>query len=324
MRTAESFATEVAQTFGVRPRRHGREWRAPCPVHEADGGRHNPSLACWDRAPGVVRFKCMTGCDKAAVRAELRRRGVQVPGQGGMSAEQQLAAAKAKEAGRVAALQKARDSFRESGDVKVDDPVDRYLKGRGIDLGALSGMSTIRTAVCPIHGGPALLGLIVDLTSLTPNGLLHRLLEVPAPAPRATGIMTLSLNEDGTPRLVDDKKFRSIAGTQKGFGVPFGVPGPRLVVAEGVETMLSAMILLDVPFGVAVLSAGNMPFLAVPEWVEKVTVAMDNDAPGRAAAQALREALDACGVPSGAMGWEGPDGWDANDELMKRRVDAAA
>lgn len=318
MRTAETFAREVAETFGVRPRRHGREWRVPCALHEADGKGHNPSLAIWDRAPGVVRWKCMTGCPRDAVRAALKARGVVVPGQGGATAEQQLAAARAKEEGRVQALLKARDAYQTSTDVKAGDPVDRYLKGRGIDLATIPGMSSIRTAVCPVHGGPALLGMIVDLTSLPPNALLHRLLEVPAPAKRATGIMTLSLNEDGTPRLIDGKKFRSIAGTQKGFGVPFGVPGPHLVVAEGVETMLSAMILLEVPFGVAVLSASNMATLAVPEWVEEVIIAEDCDDPGRAAADATLRAMEPF-FRVRIEGWRGPDGWDANDELMKRK-----
>jgi hypothetical protein len=308
VKTAQELAQSITTVMGGAPRRHGREWRVFCPVHEADGGGHRPSLGIWDKAPGVVRWKCMTGCPRDAVREALKAKGVALPGQGGVSAAQQLAAAQANETRRQEALVKAYEALAAAEEIEHDDPVAKYLTGRRLGLWWRGARFRLYNAPDPIFAGaPSMLGPIVDLTTARDE------------RPRVTGIMTLSLTPEGAPRLQEGKKLRSIAGTQKGFGVALGNPGRELVVAEGVESCLAAMELLGVGFGVATLSASNMPFLAVPPWVSKVTVAMDNDAPGRAAAAALRQSLDACGMPSAAMGWEGPDGWDANDELMKRR-----
>jgi hypothetical protein len=84
--------------------------------------------------------------------------------------------------------------------------------------------------------------------------------------------------------------------------------------------MLAGMELLDVSFGVAVLSASNMPFLAVPEWVSEVTIAADNDRPGIEAAWQLKGELIPFEIDAQVEMWGASgSGWDAADELMKRR-----
>lgn len=306
--TAEELATRLASTYEATPRRVGQEYRVFCPVHEADGGDHKPSLAIWDRGNNRVAWKCMTGCDKSAVRAGIVARGVSLPSAGPQTTEQMMANAAANERRRLESLTKAWEAYNTSFDVKAGDVVDTYLRSRAIDITKIPSMGTIRCS----PDTNTMVGLIVDLTTLTDA------------TPKAKGVMTLALNADGTPwKDPEGRKLRSIAGTQKGFGVPFGVPGPHLVVAEGVESMLAAMILLNIPFGVATLSAANMPPLAIPEWVRRVTIAQDQDAPGIAAGYALRDTLNLCGVPARARNWgagEGvPEGWDANDQLMKNQ-----
>lgn len=315
--TAEEFAEQVAATFNTRPRRHGRELRVPCSLHEADGGVHRPSMAVWDKGGGRFAFRCLTGCSQAALKDALKARGVAVPRNGPRTTEQQLAAAKANEERRVGSLQRAKASLLAAEHIQVDDPVDAYLQSRGISIHGRNDFLTVLKAPDPeiVTTGLAgerfaLLGLICDLSTLRQKPI------------RSTGIMTLSLNNDGTPRLVDGKKFRSIVGTQAGFGVPFGKIGPHMVVAEGLETAISALELLGGDFCVATLSASNMPNLAIPEWVRKVTIVEDNDGAGVAAAAALEKSVEEF-FEVETVRYGGPDdmgtGFDANDELMRRK-----
>lgn len=230
-----------------------------------------------------------------------------------MSAAAQLAARQATEAKRREQLTRAVECLESAHLVSHTSPTGLYLRSRAIDPVWFNVYGSVFAPKIldgrdPVHDGPAMLGTILDLTTLKQE------------KPRLTGVMSLSLNDDGTPRLgPDGKKFRSISGTMTGFGVPFGAPGPHLLVAEGVETMLSGMILLNIPFGVAVLNAPNMANLCIPEWVRKVTIAADNDEPGWNAARALMRVADGFGLRTEISSWgkEG-SGWDANDALLEK------
>ena len=69
-------AKQLARALGnSSTRREGAEWRTLCPVHEADGGAHNPSLSIGDRN-GALVWTCRVGCDKGAVTAAIRERGL--------------------------------------------------------------------------------------------------------------------------------------------------------------------------------------------------------------------------------------------------------
>jgi hypothetical protein len=67
--TAESIAR------GLKARRSGSNWMAFCPLHEADGRGHNPSLGITER-DGRVLVRCYGGCDQRAVIQALRDRGL--------------------------------------------------------------------------------------------------------------------------------------------------------------------------------------------------------------------------------------------------------
>lgn len=51
----------LAQVTGHTPQRSGHEYRACCPVHEADGQSHTPSLSVREGDRGIL-FKCHAGC----------------------------------------------------------------------------------------------------------------------------------------------------------------------------------------------------------------------------------------------------------------------
>lgn len=251
----------------------------------------------------------MTGCPQKQVRLALQAKGIPVGRGEPLTTEQQLDARRRSEQRRAEALRAAQRALQEAQYPAATSPVGLYLQSRGLPLSATppNTFDTILETRDPqFPGGVAMLGVICDLTTLA------------APPVRSVGMATLSLNHDGTPRLVGGRKFRSIVGTQKGFGVPYGKIGPHMVVAEGIESAISALELLQADLAVAVLSASNMEFLAVPEWVRELSIAADADDPGAQAARRLADNLRGL-FRVRVRSWVGPPGFDANDELMRRR-----
>jgi hypothetical protein len=88
------------------------------------------------------------------------------------------------------------------------------------------------------------------------------------------------LEWDGSDR--DRAEGRKTVGVLKGGGVWIGTPKPDewCVVGEGLETVLSAMILLKVQCGVACLGT-NFKDLVLPSSVRRILIAVDNDERGR-------------------------------------------
>lgn len=79
---------------------------------------------------------------------------------------------------------------------------------------------------------------------------------------------------------------RMTLGDVRGAAVRLYPAAPHLVVAEGIESALAAAELLGLPAWAAT-SAGNLAdAMALPAEVREVTIAADNDAPGRRAARA--------------------------------------
>ncbi len=251
----------------------------------------------------------MTGCDQRAVTAALRARGIAIPNRGQLTTEQQLAIARDDEARRIEGLRKSQQMLGEASFLDGDDAASLYLKGRGIDTVGCNNFKTIMVAPdFNLPPGKCLLGVICDLTTLHEKPI------------RSVGVSMLSLTDTGEAKLVGGRKFRSIVGTPRGFGVPYGRLGPHMVVAEGIESAISALQLIEgADFAVATLSAANMPHVAIPSWVRSVTIAADNDKPGLDAATALRISLRDL-MPCDIRGWPGSEGFDANDELMRRRA----
>lgn len=56
-------AIDALHRLGCKPKQQGESWTACCPIHEADGGSHTPSLTLkrGDKQPVIV--KCHAGCD---------------------------------------------------------------------------------------------------------------------------------------------------------------------------------------------------------------------------------------------------------------------
>lgn len=80
---------------------------------------------------------------------------------------------------------------------------------------------------------------------------------------------------------------RATFGSFAGGAIRLHPAAPEMVVAEGLETLAAAVVLLGLP-GWAAVSCGNLGAnMALPTGVRRVTIAADPDAPGqRAAARA--------------------------------------
>jgi hypothetical protein len=80
-----------------------------------------------------------------------------------------------------------------------------------------------------------------------------------------------------------ERDERRTVGVCQGGAVWFGTvtPETELVVGEGIETTLSAMILWGAKAGAATLGTAGMRSLVLPEAARRVVIAADNDAPIR-------------------------------------------
>ena len=63
----------IAKTLGG-ARRNGAGWTCYCPVHEADGRRHNPSFSVSLGRNGRNVYKCFSGCSQADILRAIRQR----------------------------------------------------------------------------------------------------------------------------------------------------------------------------------------------------------------------------------------------------------
>jgi phage/plasmid primase-like uncharacterized protein len=99
---------------------------------------------------------------------------------------------------------------------------------------------------------------------------------------------------------------RRVIGKLMGGAVRLREPTDQLAIGEGIETMLSASQALDLPAWAA-LTADNLSLFDPPQGVNRLVVAVDNDAAGYAAYAKLKMrlgiAVEAAQPPNGADDW---------------------
>jgi hypothetical protein len=112
---------------------------------------------------------------------------------------------------------------------------------------------------------------------------------------------------------------RKTQGVLKGGAVWLGSPKPdeEFVVAEGLETVMSAMLLLNIRCGAAVLGP-NLSGLVLPRKARRVRIAADNDETGRGASTHAQEVWLAQGL-NVRVSFPPQEGEDFNDELKRVR-----
>ena len=158
-------------------------------------------------------------------------------------------------------------------------------------------------------------------------GLLHKpsglrlpalIAAVQGPDGRVAGVHRLFLRADGRGNApVTQNKM--MLGRIAGGAVRLAPAGPRLGIAEGIETGLSAQELYPGLPVWAVLSVSNMGAVALPETVREVVLLLDGDAPGSPADNAAgKAALELMKRGLKVKTIRPPEGKDFNDLLREK------
>jgi hypothetical protein len=106
---------------------------------------------------------------------------------------------------------------------------------------------------------------------------------------------------------------KMMLGPCRGGAVRLGEAGEVLMVGEGIETCLAAMLATNLPAWAA-LSTSGLRGLELPPAVREVIILADGDAPGQAAAQASAQRCIREGRRARIA--RPPQGFDFNDLLL--------
>jgi hypothetical protein len=275
-------------------RRAGNGWTARCPAHDD----RSPSLSIRN-ANGKVLVCCHAGCDQERVIAALQTRGLWT------------------ENGRYSLLRAARlnpiERNPDQDDAKRTEIalaiwqsakppqrtlVETYLASRGMHLLPPDALRFHAGLKHPSGGiWPAMAALVTSGADGTPLAI-HR---------------TFLARDGGGKAPVDPQKM--MLGPCRGGAVRLAEPGDVLMVGEGIETCLAAMLANGHPAWAA-LSTSGLRGLDLPKAVRDVIVLADGDKAGEAAARdcAVRWKRGGRRVRIARP----PQGMDFNDMLLSR------
>jgi len=241
-------ASEIAARHGLK--REGREWRGQCP---ACGYKTGLTLS---ESGGRPLWWCASCRDQVAVGKALLGDAVPARAEGAPEPERR---------------QDRRAAVRALVDLARPSPIiPNYWASRGGRHGLPPAAPLLYLPNAKHRGGkrlPCMLALLHDLAGELVA--VHRTFL----APGGTGKAAV-------------EPVRMTLGDVRGAAVRLYPAAPHIVVAEGIESALAAAELLGLPAWAAT-SAGNLAdAMALPPEVRTVTIAADNDAPGRQAARA--------------------------------------
>ncbi|MCL4486335.1 MAG: toprim domain-containing protein [Nitrospirae bacterium] len=190
----------------------------------------------------------------------------------------------------------------ESGDVSPGDPVDRYLRNRGITLPEWPQDLRFHSRL-PYREDGALLGHYPAMLAVVRDSGGH-----------PVGFHRTYLTSDGQKASVPiPKKLTPLLGPSN--AIQLAPHGAVLAVAEGVETAFSFGILSGLPVW-SILSSGGIERFCPPAGVKKIVIGADHDKPGIKAAQVLVDRLSGQNVEVKAI-FPDISGQDWNDVLRE-------
>jgi putative DNA primase/helicase len=312
-------AQEIAAVLGAEKRGRSYVCRCPVPGHV---DKH-PSFYITER-DGRVFVQCKSGCSQDAVLNALRARRLWPDekdsarrGLGGAGYERPAPESEAED-------DKPRDPlkwWRSGAPVRRGSPVDVYLASRGIETtGAERAALRFRSRLWHWPSQttwPCMLALVQRVSG---DGLVE-----------LTCHMTF-LDGRGGKAPIERERLFPAGASPAGGGVWFGAstgsvtdPNLEFIVAEGIESTLSAMRIYGAAAGCAALSALGIERLILPPAIRRVRIFADRDELGQgfAAATIAARRWTAEGrkvVVSHAR----EVGEDANDVLLRRLAAAAA
>jgi hypothetical protein len=262
----------------------GRGGLCLCPAH-AD---RNPSLSIRVGDYGLL-YHCFAGCPATDVLRAIRdidRRGlVTVPATSASNGGVPVGPSPRLQALWAEACQIA------------GSPAARYLAMRGI--GPVRQSVRFHARV-PLGSGPALRFRPAILSAVHDG-------------PDLLALHRTFLSEDGARLATDLEPARRMLGRPGRGAVRLARVSTVLGIAEGLETALSAMILLGVPVWAA-LGNERLPYLTIPMGVRRLLILADDDAAGRRSAAAAAETHASPGRQVCRL-WPGRGFNDWNDRL---------
>lgn len=258
-----------------------------CPAHEDA----TPSLSVRVGEVSIL-FKCFAGCATIDVLRALRDHKVAIP----ISRRPQRWSGQNNADALMVA--RAESIWREAGPL-AGSLGERYLRARGIVRLSTALRFCPRTPIGRGHAvrfRPALIAAI----------RLHD---------RIAAIQRIFLSDDPPSLAADMARARFTLGRPLGGAVMLDRAGPVLGLAEGIETALSATILLGIPVW-ATLGNERLPAISLPSTVLRIVLLPDADAPGRLAERRARLAYARAGREIRTLWpWHGLNDW--NDVLQR-------
>jgi hypothetical protein len=255
-------AEAIAKALGGR--KAGSGWTARCPAHDD----RTPSLSIRDADTNKVLVHCHAGCDQERVITALRGRGLwtdNVPRS--LSRIAHLKSVECKQYQPNARLSDAALAIWQSSKPAQDTPVATYLASRGIDLPA---PDTLRFHAGLKHPSGGIWPAMVALVTNGSDGI-----------PLAIHRTFIARNGDGK-APVDPQKM--MLGPCRGGAVRLADPDDVLMIGEGIETCLAAMLASGHPAWAALSTSGLRGF-DLPKDVRDVIILADGDEAGETAAQ---------------------------------------
>jgi putative DNA primase/helicase len=254
-------AETIAEALGGR--RVGRAWMARCPAHDD----REPSLSIRETKDGKVLVRCHAGCDQQRVIAVLRARGIW-------------------------------SNVRQHHERPVGTPsaaTDGPSRG-----GVKRTQAALRIWKAALPGGGTLVETYLASRSIivpVPDALLfHAAIKHPSGQQWPAMVALVTRGTDGAPLAVHRtflarnglgkaqvEPAKMMLGRCGGGAVRLGAIGDRLMIAEGIETALSAMQATG-HVAWAALSTSGLRTLELPTEVRHVVVLADGDDAGEAAA----------------------------------------
>jgi putative DNA primase/helicase len=229
---------------------------ARCPCHDD----RTPSLTLRDGdEPGRILLHCFAGCDHRDILAVLRQCGL-------LEGHEGQAEARPRRNEPPPALVPDPEAIAIWGGAccAVGSIVERYLRARGITIAPPLSLRCAGGRYLE-HAEPAMVAA------------------VQAPDRRTIAVQVTRLEATGE-RKAQVPLPRLTVGALGNGAVRLAAAADVLGLAEGIETALSAMQLTGVPTW-ACLGASRMHRVAVPDSVREFHIFIDNDAPGRDAAE---------------------------------------
>ncbi|MEJ1157373.1 DUF7146 domain-containing protein [Prosthecomicrobium sp. N25] len=272
--------------------RVGSGFLARCPAHDD----RDPSLSIREGRGGKVLVHCHAGCTQADVVAALEARGLWTGSSGSGRRADAAPASHFDDLQDGAKRTEAALAIWHHAQPAERSPVEQYLKNRSITLPAPAALRFHPGLKHPKGGvWPAMVALVTRGGDGDPVAI-HR-----------TFLAACGLGKAPT------TPSKMMLGPVRGGAVRLAPSAERLMVGEGIETVLSAMQATGMP-GWAALSASGLKTLILPPSVREVIVLADGDEVGYSAAEAA------------GRGWtrEGrrvriarpPAGTDFNDVLL--------